>query len=149
MGVVLANLGSVYEALGDVDGAIRATPEALALAEAIGDEDGLAISSLNLSTFDLARGDFRAAAEHSLAAVEKAMRLSYREVMAYAIGIAARVALETGRADDAGALGGAFLETFAVIGTEPQRAEAQRHARRSRASRDSPTSMPRSPVVGR
>ena len=128
MGVVLANLGSVYEALGDVDGAIRATTEALALAEAIGDEDGLAISSLNLSTFDLARGDLRAAAEHALAAVEKAMRLSYREVMAYAIGIAARVALETGRADDAGALGGAFLELFAAIGTEPQRAEAQRHA---------------------
>jgi hypothetical protein len=49
-------------------------------------------------------------------------------VLAYALGISARVALETGRAEDAGALGGAFLELFAVIGTEPQRAEAQRHA---------------------
>ena len=128
MGVVLANLGSVYEALGDIDGAIRATTEALALAEAIGDEDGLAISSLNLATFDLARGDLPAAAEHALTAIDKAIRLSYREVLAYTLGIAARVALETGRADDAGVLGGAFLELFTAIGTEPQRVEAQRHA---------------------
>ena len=48
--------------------------------------------------------------------------------MAYALGIAARVALDTGRAEDAGVLGGAFLELFAAIGAEPQRAEAQRHA---------------------
>jgi predicted ATPase/DNA-binding SARP family transcriptional activator len=128
MGVVLANLGSVYETLGDLDGAISATSEALALAVTIGDEDGVAISSLNLATFDLARRDYRAAAEHALTAIEKAIRLSYREVLAYAFGIAARVALATDRADDAGALGGAFLELFAVIRTEPQRAEAQRHA---------------------
>jgi tetratricopeptide (TPR) repeat protein len=70
MGVVLANLGSVYETLGDLDGAISATSEALVLANAIGDEDGQAISSLNLATFDLARSDYRAAAEHSLTAIE-------------------------------------------------------------------------------
>jgi predicted ATPase/DNA-binding SARP family transcriptional activator len=128
MGVVLANLGSLYEALGDLDGAIRATTEALALAEALGDEDGMAISSLNLATFDLARGDVSSAAEHGLTAIDKASRLSYREVIAYAFGIAAQVALETSRADDAGLLGGAFLELFGAIGTEPQRAEAERHA---------------------
>jgi predicted ATPase/DNA-binding SARP family transcriptional activator len=128
MGVVLANLGSVYEALGDLDGAIRATTEALELAEALGDEDGIAISSLNLATFDLARGDIAAAAERALAAIDGAVRLAYREVLAYAFGIAARVALDTGRVDDAGLLGGAFLELFAAIGTEPQRAEAERHA---------------------
>jgi tetratricopeptide (TPR) repeat protein len=128
MGVVLANLGSVYEGLGDVDGAIRATTEALELAHTIGDEDGIAISSLNLATYDLARGDVAAAAENALAAIERATRLAYREVTAYALGIAARVALETGRAEEAGTLGGAFLELFAAIGTEPQRAEAQRHA---------------------
>jgi predicted ATPase/DNA-binding SARP family transcriptional activator len=127
MGVVLANLGSVYEELGDVDGAISATTEALELARTIGDEDGIAISSLNLATYDLARGDVAAAAEHALTAIERAIRLAYREVTAYALGIAARVALETGRAVDAGVLGGAFLELFAAIGTEPQRAEAQRH----------------------
>ena len=33
MGVVLANLGSVYEGLGDIDGAIRATTEALEVAK--------------------------------------------------------------------------------------------------------------------
>ena len=128
MGVVLANLGSVYEGLGDLDGAVRATTEALELAVRIGDEDGYAISSLNLATYDLARGDVTAAAEHARAAIDKAVRLAYREVLAYALGIAARVALETGRAEDAGVLGGAFLELFAAIGTEPQRAEAQRHA---------------------
>jgi predicted ATPase/DNA-binding SARP family transcriptional activator len=128
MGVVLANLGSLYEALGDLDGAIRATIEALALAEALGDEDGMAISSLNLATFDLARDDIASAAQHALTAVDKALRLAYREVIAYALGIAAQVALVTGRAEDAGALGGAFLELFAAIGAEPQRAEAQRHA---------------------
>jgi hypothetical protein len=118
----------VYEALGDLDGAIRATTEALELAEALGDEDGIAISSLNLATFDLARGDIAAAAERALAAIDGAVRLAYREVLAYALGIAARVALDTGRVDDAGLLGGAFLELFAAIGTEPQRAEAERHA---------------------
>jgi predicted ATPase/DNA-binding SARP family transcriptional activator len=128
MGVVLANLGSVYEGLGDIDGAIRATTEALEVAETIDDEDGIAISSLNLATFDLARGDVAGAAAHALGAVDRALRLAYREVLAYALGIAARVALETGRAEDAGVLGGAFLELFAAIGTEPQRAEAQRHA---------------------
>ena len=128
MGVVLANLGSVYEGLGDIDGAIRATTEALELAKTTGDEDGIAISSLNLATFDLARGDVVAAAEHALAAIDRAQRLAYREVVAYALGIAAQVALDTGRPDDAGVLGGAFLELFAAIGAEPQRAEAQRHA---------------------
>ena len=128
MGVVLANLGSVYEGLGDIDGAIRATTEALEVAKTIGDEDGLAISSLNLSTYELARGDTVAAAGYALTAIDKAIRLAYREVVAYALGIAARVALDTGRAEDAGVLGGAFLELFAAIGAEPQRAEAQRHA---------------------
>jgi tetratricopeptide (TPR) repeat protein len=128
MGVVLANLGSVYEGLGDIDGAIRATTESLEVAKTLGDEDGIAISSLNLATFDLARGDPAGAAEHALAAIDRALRLAYREVLAYALGIAAGVALETGRADEAGALCGAFLELFASIGTEPQRAEAQRHA---------------------
>jgi predicted ATPase/DNA-binding SARP family transcriptional activator len=128
MGVVLANLGSVYEGLGDIDGAIRATTEALEVAKSIDDEDGAAISSLNLATFDLARGDVVAAAEHGLAAIDGARRLAYREVLAYALGIAAQIALETERPDDAGVLGGAFLELFAAIGTEPQRVEAQRHA---------------------
>ena len=128
MGVVLANLGSVYEGLGDIDGAIRATTEALEVAKTIGDEDGLAISSLNLSTYELARGDTVAAAGYALTAIDKAIRLAYREVVAYALGIAARVALDTGRAEDAGVLGGAFVELFAAIGAEPQRAEAQRHA---------------------
>jgi predicted ATPase/DNA-binding SARP family transcriptional activator len=128
MGVVLANLGSVYEGLGDVDGAIRATTEALELAKTTGDEDGIAISSLNLATYELARGDVTAAAGHALPAIDRAQRLAYREVLAYALGIAAQVALERGRPDDAGVLGGAFLELFAAIGAEPQRAEAQRHA---------------------
>jgi predicted ATPase len=128
MGVVLANLGSVYQLLGDLDAAIEATTEALTVAETLGDEDGVAISRLNLATFDLERGDTEAAAAHGLAAIDGATRLAYREVLAYALGIAAQVGLKTGRADDAGVLGGAFLELFASIGTEPQRAEAQRHA---------------------
>ena len=129
--MVLANLGSVYEGLGDIDGAIGATTEALELATTIGDEDGIAISSLNLATFELLRGDVPAASEHALAAIGRAQRLAYREVLAYALGIAAQVALAEGRADDAGVLGGAFTELFAAIGTEPQRAEGQRHAETS------------------
>jgi tetratricopeptide (TPR) repeat protein len=128
MGVVLANLGSVYQLLGDLDAAIEATTEALTVAETLGDEDGVAISRLNLATFDLERGDTEAAAARGLAAIDGATRLAYREVLAYALGIAARVALNTGRAEDAGILGGAFVELFEAIGTEPQREEAQRHA---------------------
>jgi hypothetical protein len=69
-------------------------------------------------------------------AIDKAARLAYREVLAYALGIAARVALETGRAEDAGVLGGAFVELFESIGTEPQREEAQRHAATLAAAAD-------------
>jgi tetratricopeptide (TPR) repeat protein len=129
MGVVLANLGSVYQLLGDLDAAIEATTEALTVAETLGDEDGVAIARLNLATFDLERGDTEAAAVHAVAAIDGAARLAYREVLAYALGIAARVALDTGRAEDAGVLGGAFVELFEAIGTEPQREEAQRHAK--------------------
>jgi hypothetical protein len=57
-------------------------------------------------------------------------------VLAYALGIAARVALETGRGEDAGVLGGAFVELFESIGTEPQREEAQRHAATLEAAAD-------------
>ncbi len=126
-GVVLANLGAVYQALGDLDGAEEATVAALVLAETVGDDDGIAISHLNLSTFDLERGDLVAAAEHVRVALDKTQRLSYREAMAYALGIVATLAVQTGRAEDAGVLGGAFVELFRAIGTEPQWMEAERH----------------------
>jgi predicted ATPase/DNA-binding SARP family transcriptional activator len=127
-GVIVANLGAVYHALGDLDAAIEATTEALAIAEAIGDEDGVAISVLNLATFDLERGDLAAAAEHAATSLECSVRLSYREVTAYGLGIVAAVAAETGRPEDAGMLGGAFSEHFYAIGSDPQAVEAERLA---------------------
>jgi len=128
MGVILANLGAVHHALGDLDAAVEATTEALAIAEAIGDEDGVAISVLNLATFDLERGDLVAAAEHAATSLECSVRLSYREVTAYGLGIVAAVAAETGRPEDAAMLGGAFSEHFHAIGSDPQAVEAERLA---------------------
>jgi tetratricopeptide (TPR) repeat protein len=128
MGVILANIGAVQHALGDLDGAVEATTEALAIAETIGDEDGMAISVLNLATFDLERGDLAAAAEHVAQSLERSTRLAYREVTAYGLGIAAAIAAETGRSEDAGMLGGAFSELFRAIGSDPQTAEAERLA---------------------
>ncbi len=128
MGVILANIGAVRHALGDLDGAVAATTEALAIAETIGDEDGIAISVLNLATFDLERGDLAAAAEHVTQSLERSTRLAYREVTAYGLGIAAAIAAEIGRPDDAGMLGGAFSELFRAIGRDPQTAEAERLA---------------------
>jgi predicted ATPase len=127
-GVIVANLGAVYHALGDLDAAVEATTEALAIAEAIGDEDGVAISVLNIATFDLERGDLAAAAEHAATSLECSVRLSYREVTAYGLGIVAAVAAETGRPEDAGMLGGAFTEHFRAIGSDPQTVEAERLA---------------------
>ena len=128
MGVILANLGAVYHALGDLDAAVEATTEALAIAEAIGDEDGVAISVLNIATFDLERGDLAAAAEHAATSLECSVRLSYREVTAYGLGIVAAVAAATGRPEDAGMLAGAFSEHFRAIGSDPQAVEAERLA---------------------
>ena len=128
MGVILANLGAVYHALGDLDAAVEATTEALAIAESIGDEDGVAISVLNIATFDLERGDLAAAAEHAATSLECSVRLSYREVTAYGLGIVAAVAAATGRPEDAGMLAGAFSEHFRAIGSDPQAVEAERLA---------------------
>ncbi len=128
MGVILANIGAVRHALGDLDGAVEATTEALAIAETIGDEDGIAISVLNLATFDLERGDLAAAAEHVAESLERSTRLAYREVTAYGLGIAAAIAAEIGRPEDAGMLGGAFSELFRAIGSDPQTVEAERLA---------------------
>jgi predicted ATPase/DNA-binding SARP family transcriptional activator len=127
-GVVLANLGAVYHALGELDRAEAATAEALALAERIDDEDGIAISSLNLSAIDIERGDLRAAARHVAVAIDRALRLAYREVTAYALGIAGVIAVRIGRPEDAAVLGGAFVALFREIGAEPQPEEAERHA---------------------
>ncbi|HET8742439.1 MAG TPA: BTAD domain-containing putative transcriptional regulator [Gaiella sp.] len=127
-GVVLANLGAVYHALGELDRAEAATAEALALAERIDDEDGVAVSSLNLSGIDLDRGDLSSAARHVRVALDKAQRLAYREVTAYALGITGVIAICTGRPEHAAVLGGAFLELFRAMGTDPQPEEAERHA---------------------
>ena len=123
MGVILANLGAVHHALGDLDAAVEATTEALAIAEAIGDEDGVAISVLNLATFDLERGDLVAAAEHAATSLECSVRLSYREVTAYGLGIVAAVAADTWRPEDAAMLSGAFAEEFQALGSDPQAVE--------------------------
>ena len=56
------------------------------------------------------------------------MRLSYREVTAYGLGIVAAVAAATGRPEDAAMLGGAFSEHFRGIGSDPQSAEGERLA---------------------
>ncbi len=127
-GVVLANLGAVYHALGELDRAEEATAEALAIAERIADEDGLAVTSLNLSAIDLERGDLSSAARHVRVALDKAQRLAYREVTAYALGITGVIAIRSGRPEHAAVLGGAFLGLFREMGTDPQPEEAERHA---------------------
>ena len=120
MGVILANLGAVCHALGDLDGAVEATTEA------IGDEDGVAISVLNIATFDLERGDLAAAAEHVATSLEYSVRLSYREVTAYGLGIVAAIA--AWRPPGPGCSAGAFAEHFRTIGSDPQTVEAERLA---------------------
>ena len=85
-------------------------------------------SGSNIATFDLERGDLAAAAEHAATSLECSVRLSYREVTAYGLGIVAAVAAETGRPEDAGMLAGAFSEHFRAIGSDPQAVEAERLA---------------------
>jgi len=129
VGVVLSNLGAVSHALGDLDGAQSAAEEALGVAESRGDEDGIAIASLNLATIHLDRGDLPSAAGRVGVSLDKSLRLTYREVTAYAFGVAAEIAVRERRAEVAAVLCGAFLELFRTIGTDPQPEEAERHAR--------------------
>jgi predicted ATPase/DNA-binding SARP family transcriptional activator len=136
-GVVLSNLGAVYNALGDLDRAQEAGEGGLEVSERLGDEDGIAIASLNLATIHLERGDLRAAAEYTRVSLDKSLRLAYREVTAYGLGVAAALALRVRRATDAAVLSGAFVELFRAIGTEPQPEEAERHsATRAAAARE-------------
>ena len=63
IGIMLANLAAAYEGLGEVK-ARTASLEALQLQEEIGDEDGIAISNLNMASLEAAAGELDAAGRH-------------------------------------------------------------------------------------
>ena len=99
--------------------------EALRLQERIGDDDGIAISNLNMASLEASVGDLDAACRHlrGIARGLGAARLPGGAL--YALGIAAQIAAERGEVEEAGLLCGAFEEQFHVLGT-PQAEEAER-----------------------
>lgn len=130
IGVMLSNLANAYEGLGEAENARETSLEALRLQERIGDDDGVAISNLNLASLEASVGDLDAACDHLRGSLDASARLGYREGAAYALGIGAQIAVTRGELELAGVLSGAFEELFAALGT-PQAEEAER-ARRVR-----------------
>jgi predicted ATPase/DNA-binding SARP family transcriptional activator len=126
---VLGNLAVVYQATGEPARAREASEAALALYERSGDLDGLAVTTLNMAYVELGNDDLPAAGRRLGEALAWAERLGHREVLAYAVGYGAELALALERADDAAMLCGAFDQMFEVIDSVPQPDEVERHAK--------------------
>ncbi len=126
---VLGNLAVVYQATGEPARAREASEAALALYERSGDLDGLAVTTLNMAYVELGNDDLPAAGHRLGEALAWAERLGHREVLAYAVGYGAELALALGRADDAAVLCGAFDQMFEVLDSVPQPDEIERHAK--------------------
>jgi tetratricopeptide (TPR) repeat protein len=110
------NLAAIAAERGDWAAAESAGERVIALQRSTGDSDGLTVSVYNLARVKLAlgrRADARALAD---AALEDALRLGYREVIAYALGLIAELALGDGEHELAARLLGRSDALFAELG---------------------------------
>ncbi len=126
--IALGNLAECYEQIGDLERARTTALEVLAAQEASGDRDGVAYMNFSLATIELARGELRESQHHLAECIRVAEEVGFAELVAYALGVAAALALRIDEAEQGALLLGASLESFLGLGVTPQAREAERHA---------------------
>jgi predicted ATPase/DNA-binding SARP family transcriptional activator len=129
LAVALSNLGGIEGLRGNHEEAGAYTERALALQRATGDRDGEAVSLVNLARTSISLGQHAQARELARESLQLALQLQYREVIAYALGAAAELALVGAELERSAILCGASSGLFAEIGVEMLREERAAYER--------------------
>jgi hypothetical protein len=95
----------------------------------IGDRDGVAYMSFALASMATAQGDLAEAHRRLIECLTVAAEVGFLELIAYALGVAAELALAAGEPETAAVLVAASREGFSRVGSTPQVHEAERHER--------------------
>jgi predicted ATPase/DNA-binding SARP family transcriptional activator len=114
--MTLANLACVVADRGDPARAVEEGQRALAMQREIEENDGIAVSVLNLGRWTLGLGETDAARAYLAEALELGRRLGYREVIGYGLGNAAEIALRSGDPETSARLLGAYDAVFEATG---------------------------------
>ena len=125
--IVLGNLAETYEHTGDLERARATALEVLDAQRHSGDRDGVAFSSFTLTSIALAAGDLAEACSRLVDCLEVAEEVGFKELIAYALGLAAAVAVELGSRREGALLIGASRELLGQLAVTPQAIEAARH----------------------
>ena len=127
--IVLGNLAESYEQSGDLPLARSTALEVLERQRRIGDRDGVAYMSFALASIAMEERDLPESHRRLIECFTVAAEVGFAELTAYALGVAADVALAVDAAEDAAVLLEASRESFRRIGGTPQVHDAERHAR--------------------
>jgi predicted ATPase/DNA-binding SARP family transcriptional activator len=131
--IVLGNLAESYEQTGDLERGRTTALEVLEAQRRIGDRDGVAYMSFALASMATAMGDVAEAHRRVIECLTVAAEVGFVELTAYALGIAADLAVALDRPEDAALLLESSREGFRRIGSAPQVNEVERHERIHRA----------------
>ncbi len=126
--IVLGNLAEAYEQTGDLEHARETALEVLEAQRRSGDRDGVAFTSFTLASIALAAADLDEASRRLVDCLAIAEEVGYVELTAYALGLAAALALALSSYGEGAQLIGAARELLRQIGVTPQAIEAARHA---------------------
>ncbi len=127
--IVLGNLAESYEQTGDLERGRAIAVEVLESQRRIGDRDGVAYMSFALASMAAAQGDPAEAHRRLIECLTVAGEVGFVELTAYALGVAAELALVVGKPETAALLVAASREGFSRVGGTPQVHEAERHER--------------------
>ena len=127
--IVLGNLAETYEHTGDLDRARATALEVLDAQRRSGDQDGVAFTSFTLTSVALAAGELEEACSRLVDCLAVAEEIGFRELTAYALGLAAAIAVALGSNREGALLIGASTEALRQLAVIPQAAEAVRHAK--------------------
>ena len=126
---MLGNLAESYEQTGDLALARSTALGVLEGQRRLGDRDGVAYMSFALASIAMAEGDPAEAHRRLIECFTVAAEVGFAELTAYALGVAADLALALDDPDTAATLLEAARERFGRIGGAPQAHEVERHAR--------------------
>jgi hypothetical protein len=127
--IVLGNLAESYQQTGELDRARTTALEVLEAQRRIGDRDGVAYMSFALASIATERGEIAEAHRRLIECLTVAAEVGFVELTAYALGIAAELALAVDGPETSALLLESAREAFRRIGSAPQVHETARHQR--------------------